>query len=218
MADFQNQKERLKRFISEMNLTNAAFEKSLGLSNGYINSMRKGLGYDKLELLSNTYVDLNIGWLLTGEGKMLNSEDNLIDGVVEDSDADLLVRQRINYLLNIKNESISSISEKIGINKLILERELNRNLPISAKTIISLLNHFTDLSAEWLLRGNGDVMKEINIGPKTMTSNTQKLLMEFNKQTEIMLKDRDDIIRDLQIEIALLKADKQIKTASRNII
>lgn len=73
MADFQNQKERLKTFITSLNLTNSAFEKSLGLSNGYINSMRKGLGYDKLEQLSNLYTDLNMGWLLTGEGEMLKS-------------------------------------------------------------------------------------------------------------------------------------------------
>lgn len=74
MADFKKQKERLKTFISSINLTKSAFEKSLGLSNGYINSMRKGLGYDKLELLSNLYVDLNMGWLLTGEGEMLKKK------------------------------------------------------------------------------------------------------------------------------------------------
>lgn len=73
MADFQNQKERLKMFISAINLSNAAFEKSLGLSNGYINSMRKGLGYDKLEQISNLYTNLNMGWLLTGEGEMFKS-------------------------------------------------------------------------------------------------------------------------------------------------
>lgn len=76
MTDFQNQKERLKTFLSSINLTNAAFEKSLGLSNGYINSMRKGLGYDKLEQISNLYTDLNMGWLLTGEGEMLKSNHN----------------------------------------------------------------------------------------------------------------------------------------------
>ena len=75
MADFQNQKERLKTFISLINLSNAAFEKSLGLSNGYINSMRKGLGYDKLEQISNLYTNLNMGWLLTGEGEMLKSQN-----------------------------------------------------------------------------------------------------------------------------------------------
>ena len=76
MSDFQKQKERLMMFISSMNLTKSAFEKSLGLSNGYINSMRKGLGYDKLEQLSNLYIDLNMGWLLTGEGEMLKKPTN----------------------------------------------------------------------------------------------------------------------------------------------
>lgn len=71
MSDFQNQKERIKEFISYLGLTNASFEKSLGLSNGYINSMRKGLGYDKLEQLSNMYPELNMGWFLMGEGDMV---------------------------------------------------------------------------------------------------------------------------------------------------
>lgn len=91
MADFQNQKERLKTFISSKNLTNTAFEKSLGLSNGYINSMRKGLGYDKLEQLSNLYTDLNIGWLLTGEGEMLiSSAPNITSEPKSDKDIKIL--------------------------------------------------------------------------------------------------------------------------------
>lgn len=48
MADFQNQKERIKEFINSIGMTNSSFEKSLNLSNGYINSMRKGLGYRKI--------------------------------------------------------------------------------------------------------------------------------------------------------------------------
>lgn len=72
MADFQNQKERIKEFINSIGMTNSSFEKSLNLSNGYINSMRKGLGYEKLEQISIVYPELNMGWLLTGEGNMLN--------------------------------------------------------------------------------------------------------------------------------------------------
>lgn len=41
--------------------------------------MRKGLGYDKLEQLSNLYTDLNMGWLLTGEGEMLKSSTSKED-------------------------------------------------------------------------------------------------------------------------------------------
>lgn len=72
MTDFQNQKERIKEFINSIGMTNSSFEKSLNLSNGYINSMRKGLGYEKLEQISIVYPELNMGWLLTGEGNMLN--------------------------------------------------------------------------------------------------------------------------------------------------
>lgn len=74
MADFKNQKERLLIFIRYKNLNNSTFEKIMSLSNGYINSMRKGLGYDKLEHLSISFPELNMGWLLTGEGPMLKNE------------------------------------------------------------------------------------------------------------------------------------------------
>lgn len=38
--------------------------------------MRKGLGYDKLEQISISFPELNIGWLLTGEGSMLKDENS----------------------------------------------------------------------------------------------------------------------------------------------
>lgn len=76
MADFKNQKERLLLFLKHKGLKNAVFEKMMGLSNGYINSMRKGLGYDKLEQISISFPELNIGWLLTGEGSMLKNESS----------------------------------------------------------------------------------------------------------------------------------------------
>ena len=74
MADFKGQKNRIKMFISHIETNVSQFEKSLGLSNGYINSMKIGIGYDKLEQISNMYPDLNMAWLLTGDGPMLNSE------------------------------------------------------------------------------------------------------------------------------------------------
>lgn len=43
------------------------------MSNGYINSMRKGLGTPKLEQVLKQYPDLNRDWLITGEGEMLRS-------------------------------------------------------------------------------------------------------------------------------------------------
>ena len=105
MADFQNQKERLKMFISSINLTNAAFEKSLGLSNGYINSMRKGLGYDKLEQISNLYTDLNMGWLLTGEGEMLKSSS-------PKEELSPITNERLLSIIESQQRTIENLSKK----------------------------------------------------------------------------------------------------------
>ena len=73
MADFQGQKERLKAFVKYTGLPVYKFEARCGLSNGYISSMRKGIGYKALEQISETFPELNTAWLQTGEGEMLKS-------------------------------------------------------------------------------------------------------------------------------------------------
>lgn len=50
-----------------------AFETACGLSSGYVTSMRKGFGSDKLNNVLNAYPELNRDWLLYGEGEMLKS-------------------------------------------------------------------------------------------------------------------------------------------------
>lgn len=67
--------DRLKEYISYKKMTNAEFERSIGASNGYINSIRRSIGIDKLEQLEQNYPDLNIQWLLKNEGEMLKTAD-----------------------------------------------------------------------------------------------------------------------------------------------
>lgn len=64
-------KNRLIQFIQHKQMTVKAFEESCGMSNGYISSMRKGLGTEKLNNVLTKYPDLNREWLLYGEGEML---------------------------------------------------------------------------------------------------------------------------------------------------
>lgn len=67
--------ERLKEYIGHKRITNAEFERSINASNGYINSIRKSIGIDKLEQIEHTYPDLNTQWLLKGEGEMLKDAE-----------------------------------------------------------------------------------------------------------------------------------------------
>ena len=64
-------KERLKEFIKHENMGQGRFEKSCGLSNGYVNNIRRSIQPDKLQKIARCYPHLNTGWLMTGEGEML---------------------------------------------------------------------------------------------------------------------------------------------------
>lgn len=64
-------KDRLKTFASAKNLTVQRLEQRWGVCNGYVGSIRKGVGLGKLEQLLSIFPDLNRDWLLYGEGEML---------------------------------------------------------------------------------------------------------------------------------------------------
>lgn len=69
-------KERLKEFLKYKNLSQKKFEEICGLSNGYVNSMRKSIKpetYD--EQIASNFPELNKVWLLLGKGEMLKSSE-----------------------------------------------------------------------------------------------------------------------------------------------
>ena len=68
-----NVKERINVFIEYKGIPIKKFEEKCGLSNGYISSMRKGFGEEKLNNVLKEFPELNREWLLYGEGEMLKS-------------------------------------------------------------------------------------------------------------------------------------------------
>ena len=66
--------ERIKDYMDFRQISIAAFEKSIGLSNASFNkTLRTGgaIGTDKLEKILSAYPELNPHWLMTGEGPMV---------------------------------------------------------------------------------------------------------------------------------------------------
>lgn len=66
-------KDRILQIIEHLGVSNRAFEIKCGLSNGYINSMRRSLGLEKLENILKAYPEINREWLISGEGPMLKT-------------------------------------------------------------------------------------------------------------------------------------------------
>lgn len=110
-------KERVYAFIEFKGISVKKFEELCGLSNGYISSMRKGFGDDKLNNVLTMFPDLSRDWLIYGEGEMLNSSviqnnqngDNIhghsvkVDKTETDSFIELLKKkdEQIDRLLSI---------------------------------------------------------------------------------------------------------------------
>lgn len=67
-------KERTIMFVKHLGVSMKTFEEACSLSSGYVTSMRKGFGPDKLNNVLNAYPQLNRDWLLYGEGNMLKTE------------------------------------------------------------------------------------------------------------------------------------------------
>lgn len=64
---------RIKEFLLYKGIGQSKFEKNCGLSNGYVNNIKNGIGSAILEKILTTYPELSRTWLVTGEGEMLVS-------------------------------------------------------------------------------------------------------------------------------------------------
>lgn len=67
-------KQRILQFIDFKAINKNVFYKETGLSNGFLDKTGS-IGVDKLEKILLTYPEINVEWLITGDGKMLKTSD-----------------------------------------------------------------------------------------------------------------------------------------------
>ena len=68
--------DRFVTYLDSKGIKRANAEKSLYIANGYIRKQEAGngtVGSDILEKIIGHYVDLNLIWLLTGKGEMIDT-------------------------------------------------------------------------------------------------------------------------------------------------
>lgn len=70
-------KQRLATFAKSQQISVRKFERSCGLTEGYINAIRVAPGPDKVAMILKAYPELNVDWLLTGEGEMVKKEEKV---------------------------------------------------------------------------------------------------------------------------------------------
>lgn len=78
-------KERLLKFLDYLDIGQTRFEEKVGLSRGLISNIKGSISTASQQKITKVYPQLNITWLLTGEGEMLKSVpkiDNASSGTV----------------------------------------------------------------------------------------------------------------------------------------
>ncbi len=98
--------ERVRRIIANQGLSVASFEKMIGMSNNSIQAALKRKTSLKDETLNNilsAFPDISAEWLLTGNGDMKKSPDQVAEHY--DADAYIVTLQREHIIL-LKEENV----------------------------------------------------------------------------------------------------------------
>ena len=112
------------------------------------------------------------------------------------------VRDRINLLLKEKGITQNAVAAGDAPAQKRLNSQLSHGAAISLDSIIRVLAACPDVSADWLLRGTGDMYKASNItGAHSVTGKNATVI---GQQTAVL---SENFVRDL-----LAEKDKQIQT------
>lgn len=78
------------------------------------------------------------------------------------------VLTRLKEIVKFSGLSVRAFSIKCGISQTTLDKQVKGLRSVSLETIVGTLYGFPEISAEWLLRGEGDMVKTIEVNSKEL--------------------------------------------------
>lgn len=125
--------DRLIQFINHIDMSARQFDISIGASNGYTLRMKKNqasIGSDVIETILKVYPQLNVAWLITGEGEMLKAKE--VSEILEFEDLSKLKQTEIEQLIEKKIRSrqeieIKSIIKEVSNEIEQMKKDLEKN-------------------------------------------------------------------------------------------
>ena len=134
-------KERLITYLKHLNISQSAFEKEVGLSNGYVNNIKQAIQPRTIQRIALRYPNLSTGWLLSGEGSMLKDDQTSVP-----------CDQQQTYGEHPLQEQVRSLQAEIcRLQNKIIELQDERS-----KECARLMNIIIDLQQQ-LLKSKGEV-------------------------------------------------------------
>ena len=120
------------------------------------------------------------------------------------------VLERINHLIDDCGESKNALANKCDMAPQTFGRYVNGDNKITVSLVSSLLEVFPDLSAEWLLRGEGAMYKTTELPPVDVSSEES-----INHSAEVarLVREKNELIdanEELREENKTLRAQLEV--------
>lgn len=93
------------------------------------------------------------------------------------------VNNRIRSILKRERLSILALSKMINMQQVTLNRQISGESSMTLETFISIMNCFPKVSLDWVLRGEGDMMKDTE-----STGTHQELVIYVEEDGTLKLK------------------------------
>lgn len=122
---------------------------------------------------------------------------------------------RIKYYLDYKEIKVSTFEKEVGMSNGSFASQLKNNKTIGVDKLENILKRFPDLNPDWILTGNGDMLKlDVLTDEKAVYKKVYKL-KEKSIDYKELAEARKETIESLKKIIVILEA--QIAEGNKNI-
>lgn len=124
---------------------------------------------------------------------------------------------RIAKYIDYKGITVKSVEQRLGMSNGSLGSQIKNGKSIGSDKIENFLSQYTEVSAEWLTRGIGDMIRDDGQLPTTSNQNQLSTNMAANEEIKMLrdkINDLERIISEKERTIRVLEqlADKRFPT------
>lgn len=114
--------------------------------------------------------------------------------------------ERLRGVRASKAKSVNNFAKLIGMSQTTVNGIMLGSRGVSVDIIVAVLTAFPDVSAEWLMRGEGEMLRSEEVAQNALILNeTIAHYTSAIKSYEILLASRDEQIRKLELELIQVK-------------
>ena len=163
---------KIREIISYYKLSDRQFALKIGVTQSVIGSMfQKDTEPSSkvIQLTASAFPEISLEWFIRGKGDMFKSQNKEIEGTNKLVDTIATfpnflntksgMIDRIKDIIKLSGLSDRAFALKCGINEPTLFNQLKGIRAISLDTVLSIYKTFPNVSTNWLLLGEGDMLK-----------------------------------------------------------